>query len=432
MQFVKELSGLPTDRLRSYLDKSKIPFETSALYEVASASKKVDKDLRLSKFRSLVDPEVLAIAKELVDTISALDPLNDFSLVPNDVTHIIYTKGGFFKSHTDYLSLFSNVVTEYTLLINVNASGTRTGGGETRIEITPESILTSKATVTRGGGLLFRKDLSHEGLPITSGEKQVVSINVLCSRKSTSSSQLIEVKFREGGGGAELPPLEAVAKARSYVISADVVRAFPSCVLNGKINFDSAAMAAGGGAGSAAGSGGGSAATHVPPCIVWECSPDYATFEEFNTVFRVLHGLYVRPSDLIAHGKALNFFGIPLDAVLVDIANAGNAGKALAPADGAATGTAPLVPLPLPEDMRLSLIEEKKKTKTKKTSRTTPEPLADADVIICTTPERTTLVANTATSLRLPYVRFHVIFAEGTVTYGVSYYTAPLNFYLLF
>lgn len=38
-----------------------------------------------------------------VQVASASDALNTFSLVPNDVTHIVYDTGGFFKPHSDYL-----------------------------------------------------------------------------------------------------------------------------------------------------------------------------------------------------------------------------------------------------------------------------------------------------------------------------------------
>lgn len=195
-------------------------------------------------------------------------------------------------------------------------------------------------------------------------------------------------------------------------------------------------------------------------------------------------GMYVRPIDLSRRGRVLDLFGIPLDAVLVDVANAGNAGTATRESDGfvdadmlqpppgtpgapkaprgadaaaagggaaaadaaggaaateerlpaaastknvaealAASMMAMMTPLPLP-DMTLGLVpaepdaaaakaDAKKK---KRRAPAPPAPLADPDVIICTSATRTSIVAETAKTLGLPYVRFNVLFAEGSIS----------------
>ena len=70
---------------------------------------------------------------------SAQDPLNSFTLVPNDVTHIIYEEGGFFKPHSDYLSVTSNCVEEYTMLVCVTPPDATppTAGGATVLTLAP-------------------------------------------------------------------------------------------------------------------------------------------------------------------------------------------------------------------------------------------------------------------------------------------------------
>jgi hypothetical protein len=118
--------------------------------------------------------------------------------------------GDFFKAHEDYLSLTSNVVEEYTMIVCVpppaprppaqlagaalapvtTSSGARAAtaqapaspgeggpgpaatceGGETVVHLSGGQLLVSRATTVPGGALLFRKDLVHEGRPLAAGE----------------------------------------------------------------------------------------------------------------------------------------------------------------------------------------------------------------------------------------------------------------------
>jgi hypothetical protein len=52
---------------------------------------------------------LFGLAQAVVVQVAAGDALNDLYLLKNDVTHIVYETGGFFKKHADYLSLTSNV-----------------------------------------------------------------------------------------------------------------------------------------------------------------------------------------------------------------------------------------------------------------------------------------------------------------------------------
>jgi hypothetical protein len=179
MQFVKEVADLPVEGILSILARSDAPFEPSELYLVASGAKVVDTTQRVSVFRRLRDDALFAACDALVRTLSAADPRNAFTLIRNDVTHIVYSAGGFFSSHRDFLSITSNVVEEYTLLVCVTPpAGLPTAGGATRVAVNPLLTLDSAATTTPGRGLLFRKDLRHEGLPVESGEKHIISLNL--------------------------------------------------------------------------------------------------------------------------------------------------------------------------------------------------------------------------------------------------------------
>jgi hypothetical protein len=171
--------------------------------------------------------------------------------------------------------------------------------------------------------------------------------------------------------GARAPPMTAaalreMADERSYVLGSTTLRALPSCILNNKLHFEDerATLSASGatkrtavreeaapaavkmvmrdssssssemhGGGLDTEPSGGAHATAVsgpsrarPRVVTFEC--ELFSYEEFSSVFRVLLGLYIRPVDLVQHRKALDYFGIPLSAVLVSIVAAGNAGLA--------------------------------------------------------------------------------------------------------
>ena len=91
-------------------------------------------------------------------------------LCPDNITHIKYSAGGFFKRHTDHCRGASNLIEEFTLVVNVNPDNVPCEGGSTVIHLPSGSASTFATTFDQttqlGGGLLFRKDLEHEGLPV--------------------------------------------------------------------------------------------------------------------------------------------------------------------------------------------------------------------------------------------------------------------------
>jgi hypothetical protein len=142
-----------------------------------------------------------------------------------------------FKAHADYLSLTSNVVEEYTLLVCVTPEAAATVGGETLISLPQRSgaakQIISKATTTPGRALLFRKDLTHEGLLLQAGAKARVAQRVGDSQGVravllvTFPGQAMGANGADGAddaGGADGAdgasgagaPLHALFRARSY------------------------------------------------------------------------------------------------------------------------------------------------------------------------------------------------------------------------
>lgn len=90
-----------------------------------------------------------------------------FILYRNDIMHIKYRGGGYFKPHEDYLSVNSNFLEEYSLIICINGSGSGNGcgssGGRTILKLNDFFTAKSTASCTKGMSLLFRKDIEHEG-----------------------------------------------------------------------------------------------------------------------------------------------------------------------------------------------------------------------------------------------------------------------------
>jgi hypothetical protein len=58
--------------------------------------------------------------------------------------------------------------------------------------------------------------------------------------------------------------------------------------------------------------------------LTYECRA--CSYADFAVVFRALSGMYIRAADLVAGARSLLFFGVRLEALLVDVANAVNGG----------------------------------------------------------------------------------------------------------
>jgi len=453
MQFVRELRGLPVAALQAALAANSEPFQASELYVVATASKVVDTTQRISSFRLIRDPALFALCDALVATLSQADMHCNFTLRHNDVTHIVYETGGFFREHRDFLSTISNALEEYTLLVCVTPPSKLPTcspcGGETCVTVNPLFTLKSNATTMPGGGLLFRKDLTHEGLAVTSGEKHLISLNLWATRKVAGPVLLFTFPNEDAqpSDGSEAAPLEVLAMARSYALSVAQVAQHSTCILNVSAELILHEL--------------GPNARVLP----FECRA--CSYDAFGVVFKALSGIYVSTEELLEHVGALDFFGISLANVLVATVNADNAVPSGAPGELAAAAAAAKVAsngaagelrlglgarccaicsrsadlLPPGKELRTCIRCAQRSYCSKACAdadaaaghakvcsgmggfaqraparRLTA--LADADIIVCTSSERALVVAEAAKRLGLPYVRFRLLFVEGTIAYA--------------
>lgn len=87
-----------------------------------------------------------------------------------------------------------------------------TKGGETRVETSPGCEILSRASVTSGGGLLFRKDSIHEGMPVLEGVKEIVSLNLWATRRDGGEILVVtfpkEANATSDDGGKSMSPLQ--------------------------------------------------------------------------------------------------------------------------------------------------------------------------------------------------------------------------------
>ena len=119
----------------------------------------------------------------------------------NDVTFIKYTNGGFFEEHEDYLSVTSNILEEFTMIICVDSNlndDHNQYGGQTIIKINDNFEHKSLSTITPKHSLLFRKDLRHKSVKINKkdGYKHIITLNLWAFNKNDHYNKpIVIVKF---------------------------------------------------------------------------------------------------------------------------------------------------------------------------------------------------------------------------------------------
>jgi hypothetical protein len=279
---------------------------------------------------------------------------------------------GFFKRHKDFLSTTSNLIEEYTLLLCVTPADQAKGviGGNTTIH-TFGGAKTFDTTTT-GSGILFRKDLEHEGMELMSGEKHIITANVWATR-TEQSKQVLLVTFppKENGGIDSKLSIEEVANtSMSYVLPVDNL----SGMLLAHVQWANRAAESEG--------------KDEPPVVTYECC-DY-DFETFGVVEKVLNRSYV--DEQLIHGAkdCLDFFGpFKAENILVNLALESNSEAK----EGA------------------TVSPQRKKARTSFKHDT-----FDKDLIICETEARMRAVANAAAVLgENSYVPFRLLFVEGVM-----------------
>lgn len=154
MHFVKEFGIIDADiqtTIKQYLEIDKREFKASMVYESDTDRKLVKREKRISMYKTFSEGPLFDMCEQVINKINEQDDYLEF---------IKYKKGGYFKPHEDYLSLTSNVIEEYTLIMCIDG---KCKGGETVLHINKHFKYMSKATVTSGHILIFRKDIKHQG-----------------------------------------------------------------------------------------------------------------------------------------------------------------------------------------------------------------------------------------------------------------------------
>ena len=134
--FTTSLSNL--EALQSHLANVKEeehPFETSELYSSAVDAKIVNEELRRSRFRIFEDAKIFQLVENTLKDINATDPAFHYQLRHDNITETRYAKDGHFLKHRDFLSVESNLLEEFTLILCVTPQQLVVDGqgGETMI-----------------------------------------------------------------------------------------------------------------------------------------------------------------------------------------------------------------------------------------------------------------------------------------------------------
>ena len=197
MQCVREYGVLDSDlitQITAIAQSDESKFEKSELYSMSKGQKFIDETKRVSRFKKIKNDRLFDLVDEYVSMMSANDDLFEFLLFRNDITMIEYEKGGFFEKHEDYLSIKSNQIQEYSLILCISAD---CKGGETVLFINQMTDpYVSRHTVTPFHALLFRKDITHKGNRIESGHKTILTMNLWAFPKN-ESKRCVAVIFNE-------------------------------------------------------------------------------------------------------------------------------------------------------------------------------------------------------------------------------------------
>ena len=438
--------GVDLSPIIGYLASSSAPFASSLLYSSGEKRKYEDPSQRLSQFRAIVDHDLFNLADSIVQQISNADSNMNFSLVRNDVTQIKYVAGGFFKAHQDFLSLTSNFIEEFTLIVCITSEeiASTSIGGRTIIHWgnKENSLKTAyQATTTPGHALLFRKDLYHEGEVLEKGEKIILTMNLWGTRVE-KSGQVLHVRFpiknncsgENGGGGGSSSSSSSNSSSSSSSSSSSEQTADQAFRLSAQ--SPSYAIAVENCIGSML-------QTHcefttrqqqtgtndyIPPVIVYNCMD--VSYEAFGTVFKILTRQRVTEMEIFTNQQVLDYFG-PFDfrRILMDLAaETPSPGKKEEVRSGKSdvedeedmsdgkemTGNTDGVQ----KEVRSSESDDSEEEFDKTDETTAGNSILFQDrVIVCESPERTTVVNAIAREFDLPYLKFKIVFVEGNWVY---------------
>ena len=187
-----------------------------------------------SSYRAITDPKLFDLVEQILTNLNTLiynkakelkvfHSYDYFQLHRNDITHMRYEKGGFYKRHrrnltaptskrtpTPFNSFHaseaseSESIQEFRLVLCVTPAAPyinlKLQGGHISIysnsttsnassAISPTTTKSSFETSIPGNGILFRKDLEHEGSQVLYGEQHLITANVWCTSRKLSTEK---------------------------------------------------------------------------------------------------------------------------------------------------------------------------------------------------------------------------------------------------
>lgn len=217
MDLIQECD-VDSSKFQEILETIKEPFKQSEVYNTRTEEKTIDTDLRSSEFRVLTNPKIFDLAEEVISTINETQPKGGkkFCLYKNDIMHIRYVPGGYFKEHEDYLSITSNFVEEYSLIVCVRGKAIR---GRTILKLNQNFSVKSEASCTTNRALLFRKDIIHAGEELAEGDiKEIITFNVWAFEHK--ARRIVKISFQKN-----------FQDERFILLNADKIKNYPGKTL---------------------------------------------------------------------------------------------------------------------------------------------------------------------------------------------------------
>jgi hypothetical protein len=302
--FFYELNGIDTTDIKAHLTELDQPFEQSELYVVAEEQNIIDMSQRQSRYRRLKSAELFELLEPVVARLNDNNPKLTFDLRRNDITQIRYEEGGFFGKHQDYLSVTSNMVQEFAMLVCITPDehAKENQGGKTVLHMKSgkQQKYVSDATTTPGSALAFRKDLEHESTVLTTGEKHILMLNLWAWPKESDGVLLVE--FNEAEAATKRPQAETdhalrelACGDRSYAISMSEAKSsskLTECIESWQAREQNSSV------------------------LRYNCKGSY---DEFGTIFRILRRMYVCQEEVEKRAELIKHYGLDRTHILLSV-----------------------------------------------------------------------------------------------------------------
>jgi hypothetical protein len=285
MNCIKEYENLNDEEfivIKEQISKCDKIFEDSMMYSQAKDEKFIDKNIRLSTFRTIEEDELFQSFEILVEEINKRDKFQKYKLMKNNITHIKYEKGGYFKEHDDFQSFKSNIITEYTMILCLDSN---CEGGKTIFHLNDNFKYSSDASVENKSIVIFRKDICHEGEVLTSGHKEILTANLLCI--DISSKKMIVVTFPND--------------KRKYIINYNNICVMKDCIINSYINFNIKNE------------------TINENDDIYEYVSEFHAYEDFDVVNKILMKEYITIEEFKQNKQILDYYGISPENIFTEI-----------------------------------------------------------------------------------------------------------------